>query len=80
MKPIFLSTSFNITYNLTVEEHLFNNLHKLPSPLLYIYTESNCVVIGKHQNPYKEVNLNYLRDNNITLCRRTSGGGAVYQD
>lgn len=35
MKPIFLSTSFNITYNLTVEEHLFNNLHKLPSPLLY---------------------------------------------
>ena len=53
MKPIFLSTSFNITYNLTVEEHLFNNLHKLPSPLLYIYTESNCVVIGKHQNRSK---------------------------
>lgn len=80
MKPIFLSTSFNITYNLTVEEFLFNNLHKFHSPLLYIYTGSDCVVIGKHQNPFKEVNLKYLKDNNITLCRRTSGGGAVYQD
>ena len=52
-ETIFLSTSFNITYNLTVEEYLFNNLHKLPSLLLYIYTESNCVVIGKHQNRSK---------------------------
>lgn len=79
-KPIFLSTSRDITYNLTVEEYLFKNLNRLPSPLLYIYTNDNCVVIGKHQNPFREVNLRYLKDNNINLCRRTSGGGAVYQD
>ncbi|MBA1394145.1 lipoate--protein ligase family protein, partial [Lactobacillus sp. XV13L] len=38
------------------------------------------VIIGVHQNAYAEVNLSYLKAHNIDLVRRSSGGGAVYQD
>lgn len=33
-----------------------------------------------NQNAYSEVDLSYLKDHNISLVRRTSGGGAVYHD
>lgn len=77
-KYVFLSSSKDIIYNLTMEEFLFKT--QFNHPILYLYQNSKTVVIGKHQNPWKECNLNYMRNNNITLCRRTSGGGAVYQD
>ena len=44
-KPIFLSASRDITYNLTVEEYLFKNLNRLPSPLLYIYLHNNHLLL-----------------------------------
>jgi lipoyltransferase 1 len=45
-----------------------------------MWQNSPCVVIGRHQNPWVEANIPYLRDNNINLARRNSGGGAVYHD
>lgn len=47
---------------------------------LFLWQNSPTVVIGKHQNPYKECNLEYMNKHNITLARRCTGGGAVYQD
>jgi hypothetical protein len=36
------------------------------------------VVMGRHQNPWKECNLNLLWSLNGHLTRRESGGGCVY--
>lgn len=46
----------------------------------FIWEVFPAVIIGKHQVLRKEVNLNYLKENNIQIYRRPSGGGAVYSD
>ena len=38
------------------------------------------VIIGKHQNVWAEVNMDFVRDHRIKVVRRYSGGGAVYHD
>ena len=38
------------------------------------------VIVGLNQNPYAEVDVQYLEAHHITLARRVTGGGAVYHD
>lgn len=54
--------------------------HKAPDePLLLLYRDDPCVVIGRNQNPWKEVNLPALRvREGVPFIRRRSGGGTVY--
>lgn len=47
-------------------------------PLLLIYRDKPCVIIGRNQNPWKEVNFPALHRANIPFIRRRSGGGTVY--
>ncbi|HIY58965.1 MAG TPA: lipoate--protein ligase [Candidatus Tetragenococcus pullicola] len=71
--------SNDIRKNLATEEYLMNTVD-VEEPLFLLYIQSPCIIIGRNQNAYEEINLTYLRENNITLTRRTSGGGAVYDD
>ncbi len=53
--------------------------HKDPEePLLLVYRDDPCVVIGRNQNPWKEVNAVAAKKRNIPIVRRRSGGGTVY--
>lgn len=47
-------------------------------PQLLIYRDSPCVVIGRNQNPWTEVNFSALRAHGVPFLRRRSGGGTVY--
>lgn len=64
-------------FNLAVEEYLF---HYLPGPVFMLWQNDPAVIIGKHQDVYSEVNLDFARALNLPIVRRFSGGGAVYQD
>ncbi|KAG5641031.1 hypothetical protein DXG03_006355 [Asterophora parasitica] len=77
---IYISNSTNPYFNLTFEDWLFR--HKAPAePLLLIYRDHPCVVIGRNQNPWKEVNFEAMRTRpGIPFIRRRSGGGTVYHD
>ncbi|KAJ3798977.1 Lipoyltransferase and lipoate-protein ligase [Lentinula aff. detonsa] len=77
---IYISKSTNPYFNLSFEDWLFR--HKAPDkPLLLLYRDDPCVVIGRNQNPWKEVNLSALRAREgIPFIRRRSGGGTVYHD
>jgi lipoate-protein ligase A len=44
------------------------------------WKSSRSVVIGRFQCVHKEVNLDYCKDNNISIARRFTGGGAVFHD
>ena len=72
-----ISQSTDPFFNLATEEYLIQNLQE---DIFYVYQNRPCVVIGKNQNPQTEVGLSYLKENDIWLVRRLSGGGAVYQD
>ena len=48
--------------------------------VFFLYINRPCVIIGKHQNAYAEINQGYVRLNGIDVVRRNSGGGAVYHD
>ena len=38
------------------------------------------LMVGKYQNVYEEIDLDYARDHGINIVRRLSGGGTIYTD
>ncbi|MBK7896117.1 MAG: lipoate--protein ligase [Candidatus Promineifilaceae bacterium] len=65
--------------NLAIEEHLLRNV-QLPEPLLLFYINAPSVIIGRNQNSIEEIDPDFVRQNQIHVVRRLSGGGAVYHD
>ncbi|EJD01609.1 Lipoyltransferase and lipoate-protein ligase [Fomitiporia mediterranea MF3/22] len=76
---IYISKSTNPYFNLTLEDWLFRNKSH-ERPLLLLYRDEPCVVIGRNQNPWKEVNLQLAALRRVPFIRRRSGGGTVYHD
>lgn len=66
--------------NLAIEEFLVRTADCRQHDYLLLYLNRPCIVVGKNQSIYKEVNFEYLRSGKLQLCRRISGGGTVYQD
>eukprot|EP01071_Lankesteria_metandrocarpae_P009108 Lankesteria_metandrocarpae@DN5136_c1_g1_i1.p1 len=80
MRPrILVSQSNSILWNLGFEHYLFEDA-KIQAPLLFLWRNTKTIVIGHNQNPWRECDLQKMKDANVTLARRFSGGGAVYQD
>lgn len=76
MKIVF-SPSKIPSFNLSAEEYLLN---KKGEDFLFIYSNNPSVIIGSNQALMNEVDIDYCIENNITIIRRLSGGGAVYHD
>ncbi|KAI9801406.1 MAG: hypothetical protein M1825_003385 [Sarcosagium campestre] len=92
---IYVSRSRDPYVNLSIEHFL---LQKTPahSTVLFLYTNRPCIVIGRNQNPWLEVNLALLKqargdnrrsattaltlERDVLLVRRRSGGGTVFHD
>ncbi|KAH8821908.1 hypothetical protein F5884DRAFT_105618 [Xylogone sp. PMI_703] len=87
---IYISHSLDPYINLSIEHYL---LQKSPadSTILFLYRNRPCIVIGRNQNPWVEVNLPLLRASKqkqiggsdvegVALVRRRSGGGTVFHD
>ena len=71
--------SRDIRRNLATEQYLMNN-DQIKLPLALFYIEEPCVIVGRNQNTIEEINQKYCREHQITITRRLSGGGAMYQD
>ncbi len=65
--------------NLAIEYYLLNE-KELDEPIIFFYINDNAIIVGKNQNTYEEVNTDYVEENDVTVVRRFSGGGAVYHD
>ncbi len=64
-------------FNLAAEEYVFKNFEE---DTFMLWRNEPSVIIGKHQNAFAEVNALFIKQNNIKVVRRISGGGAVYHD
>lgn len=64
-------------YNHALEEYLIKNVKK---ELFMIWQNDNTVLLGRNQNPYKEINIEYMNEIGAKLVRRPSGGGCIYTD
>lgn len=65
-------------FNLALEEYLFN-LDDDNSYML-LWQNEPTIVIGKYQNTAEEINSEYVKEKDIHVVRRITGGGAVYHD
>lgn len=73
------SRSTDPFYNLALEQYVFDFLPQ-GTRCFMLWQNDNAVIIGKFQNAIREINAEYVRENNIKVARRLSGGGAVYHD
>ncbi|MDF2948466.1 MAG: lipoate-protein ligase [Sedimentibacter sp.] len=76
---VYLSESFDPKFNLSLEEWLMD-CSEPDEVILFLWQNENTIVIGRNQNPYKECDVKKLKEEDVSLIRRLSGGGAVYHD
>lgn len=67
----------NPYFNLATEEYVLKNFDE---DSFMLWRNEPCIVVGKHQNTLAEINIDYVKENNIPVVRRLSGGGAVFHD
>jgi len=79
MKLINNNNITDPSVNLALEEFCVRNLD-MKSDYLLFYINEPSLIIGKHQNTIEEINQTFVRENNIKVVRRISGGGTVYHD
>lgn len=60
-----------------IEEFLMN---KFNEDCFMLWKNDKCILLGRNQNAYNEINIDYVKENNIPIVRRITGGGAVFND
>lgn len=76
---IFVSDSGDAHRNLAADGWFLDNVNK-GDIILYFYVNTRAVIIGRHQNAWRECRLADMKRDGVQLVRRHSGGGAVYHD
>lgn len=79
-KSVFISQSTDIHTNLALEDWIYRNFNFENHRVLLLWRNDPCVVIGRHQNPWTEVNVSLAEEVALPVVRRNSGGGCVYHD
>ena len=64
-------------FNIAAEEYIFKNI---PEDIFMVWNNEEVVVVGKHQNAFSEIDQKYVKENNIPVIRRITGGGTVFHD
>ncbi len=65
-------------FNAAFEEYVFDKYRQ--GTILLLWINSPCVVCGRNQNIFSEIDVLEAKRRNIAVIRRESGGGCVYHD
>ncbi len=78
MKTI-LNDSKDPRFNLALEEYVLKHLGG-DEDFVLLWQNENSVIIGRNQNTIEEINAAYVKEHDVNVVRRITGGGAVYHD
>lgn len=67
----------NPYFNLAAEEYALKNFD---DNIFMLWRNRPSIIVGIHQNTLAEINFDYVKQKNIDVVRRLSGGGAVFHD
>lgn len=73
------SQSLDPTFNLAMEEYWLKHA-TLDDDMFYLWRNDPAIIIGRNQNPYREIALWSVFADGVPVIRRISGGGTVYHD
>ena len=64
-------------FNVAADEYILKHIQE---DCFMLWRNDNAIIIGQYQNTLAEINYDFVKENNIAIVRRLSGGGAVYHD
>ena len=64
-------------FNLAAEEYVLKHFEE---DIFMLWRNDKSIIIGKYQNTAAEINADYVKEHNIKVVRRMTGGGAVFHD
>lgn len=64
-------------FNHALEEYFLKSSNQ---EYFVLWRSNPCILIGKNQNAYNEINIEYVSANDLPVVRRLSGGGAIFND
>ena len=64
-------------FNIATDEYILKHIEE---DCFMLWRNDHAIIVGKHQNTLAEINYDYVKQHNIAVVRRLSGGGAVYHD
>ena len=73
---VLISRTNDVYENLEREQKLFESGEEA----IFLWKNDPVVVVGKFQEISKEVDVSFAAENHIAIVKRSTGGGAVYQD
>lgn len=77
---IYIRThSTDPAFNLALEQYVFDFMDRNEEYCM-LWQNENAIIVGYYQNTSREINVSFVRERNIKVVRRLSGGGAVYHD
>ena len=80
MSMVYLeSPSTDPAFNLALEQFVFDEMPR-DHEYFMLWQNKNAIIVGKYQNTAAEINAAYVKEHDIQVIRRLSGGGAVYHD
>ena len=74
---LLVNKSTDPAFNLALEELIASEYHE---EIVMLWRNAPAIIVGRNQNTEAEINAEAVRQRNISVVRRITGGGAVYHD
>lgn len=75
---LYINHNYTDPYiNHAIEEYFLKNFDE---ECFILWQNTPSILVGKNQNTFAEINIDYVKEHNIPVVRRLSGGGTIFGD